>query len=502
MIRHEWMAALLSCTVLVMGTASFYGHKSTGATTTETKPPRVVVAPGYTMSTVAAQLTTPVGAAVSPQGEIYIAEAGGTTGTPPRVLRLGNGRSRTTVASDFPAPLTGVAWHEGKLWVSYAGGVDVLDPSSGEHHPVLTRLPAQGDYPNNPVTFGPDGKLYFGMGTATNSGIIGLDNIRTGWVKSAADFHDIPCKPVKLRGSNYTIPNPLTADPLDSATTGAFSAFGRTTARLQTVSGVVPCTGAVLRANPDGTGLEMVAWGLRNPFGVAFGPDRQLYATMQGFEDRGSRPVVNDRDYVYRIEQDRWYGWPDYAGGRSVVDEDLQKPSLPAKPLLAEVPDQPPAPVTTFETGSGAKGLIFPPDAFGLRGDALVALFGAETLIPQDQRPHGYRIVRVNPRSGMVIPFAHNDLPGPASAGGAPGLERPIAFAAAPDGSVYVIDYGQLRPGEARLEPVAGTGALWRIRPMRRPGSAGAGLQWRWALVGLVLSMAGARLATRRPDEA
>lgn len=29
--------------------------------------------------------------------------------------------------------------------------------------------------------------------------------------------------------------------------------------------GVTKATGSILRANTDGTGLELVAWGLRNP---------------------------------------------------------------------------------------------------------------------------------------------------------------------------------------------------------------------------------------------
>ncbi|MDB4894520.1 MAG: hypothetical protein JWN15_782, partial [Firmicutes bacterium] len=135
------------CTVLAVGTVSFYANLSAGATITQTGAGRVLVAQGYAMSAVADQLTTPVGAAVGARGEIYIAEAGAATGTPPRVLQLGPGKRRTTVAGDFPAALTGIAEHDGKLYVSYVGGVDVLDPATGLHHPVLSKLPAQGDYP-------------------------------------------------------------------------------------------------------------------------------------------------------------------------------------------------------------------------------------------------------------------------------------------------------------------------------------------------------------------
>jgi glucose/arabinose dehydrogenase len=42
--------------------------------------------------------------------------------------------------------------------------------------------------------------------------------------------------------------------------------------------------------NADGSGLEVYAWGLRNPYGVQWGPDGQLYVTDNAYDERGSRP--------------------------------------------------------------------------------------------------------------------------------------------------------------------------------------------------------------------
>lgn len=470
MIRRNRMALLAALSVLTALAAGIYSSLSAQATSnSETTAPAVVVAPGYSLRQIATELTAPVGAAGGNKDEIYVAESGRGTGTPPRVVRIVPGKKgRETLADDFPAPLTGITWHEGKLYVAYVGGVDVLDPETGLHHPILKKLPAGGDYPNGAVVFGQDGKLYFGIGSATNAGVIGLDNIQRGWVKDNPDMHDIPCKSITLRGSNFEVANPLTPDnTLDRAATGAFSPFGKTTARLQVIPGAVPCTGAVVRANADGTGLEMVAWGLRNPGGLSFGPDGGLYMTMQGFEDRGSRPIVGDLDYIYQVEAGAWYGWPDFAGGRSVVSESFQKPSLPATPLLAAVPGRPPAPIATLDHGVGVSGLLFPPESFGLRGDALAALAGSTLPPAPGAIPGGHMVVRVNPRTGKVVPFIQNKQPGPASAAHVPGLERPVAVAMSPKGAVYLVDYGQVRSDDAGGEPVPGTGLLWQVIPQK-----------------------------------
>lgn len=492
MNRRIPASAGILCAALVAFTTGFF-YRS-GAPTAGSEPVKTgVVSPdGYTVRHVAGEFTAPVGVAVGTDGALFVAEAGTVEGTKPRVLKLEKRGRRTTLANDFTAPLTGLSWHDGKLYVSYVGGVDVLDPSSGLHHPVLNKLPAYGDHPNSAVAPGPDGKLYFGIGTATNAGVVGEDNIRAGWVKTNPDFRDIPCKTVTVKGSNYTIANPLTEEPQDKATTGAFSPFGKTTARLQVFQGALPCTGAIFRVNPDGTDLALVAWGLRNPASLAFGPDGQLYTTMQGFDDRGSRPIVGDSDYLYRVQEDRWYGWPDYAGGRSVTEEPFQKPSFPAKPLLAEPPEQPPAPIASL--AYTANGLIFPPDSFGLHGDALVALSpprnGAK---PQD--PAQRMVARVNPRSGKVTTFVRNDASDP----GALLLHNPVSFAAGANGAIYLADLGQTRYETSGPTLVAGTGNLWVITRAATPqtrASHPAPYQWQWGLFGAVLSVAGARLVT------
>ena len=430
-MRHQKQVVTLAiCAVLLSGAAGTYnGLSARAASPHQTEELQAQVSPGYAIRMAADEFSAPVGLAVNDRGDIFIAEAGRIEGTVPRVVKLGKQNRHIPVADDFKAPLTGLTWHEGRLYVAYVGGVDVLDPDTGNHHPILTKLPAGGDHPNGAVVFGPDGKLYFGIGTATNSGVVGLDNIQRGWVAKAPDVRDIPCRDLKLKGTNFNVNNPLTPKDLhDEAATGAFQAFGTTTARNQVIPGSLPCNGAIFRAKPDGTDLQMVAWGIRHPAGLQFGHDGALYFTMQGFEERGSRPVVGDSDYFYKVVPGEWYGWPDFAGNRSVASEQFQKSGFPVTPLLAEIPGQPPQPIATFPHGSGAAGLLFPPESFGLKGDALVTLTNR-------------MVMRLNPKTGAAAPFLK-------------GLGRPIALAPGPKGTVYLLDHGDDR---------LGTGRLWRI---------------------------------------
>ena len=58
-----------------------------------------------------------------------------------------------------------------------------------------------------------------------------------------------------------------------------------------------------MRCNLDGSDLELVAWGLRNAYGLGFLPDGRLLAVDQGADDRGSRPVGNVPDLLFEVRE-------------------------------------------------------------------------------------------------------------------------------------------------------------------------------------------------------
>ncbi len=112
--------------------------------------------------------------------------------------------------------------------------------------------------------------------------------------------------------------------------------------------------------------------------------------------------------------------------------------------------------------------------AFGFEGDAFVALIG--DLNPNTTRqpmPAGFKVVRVDMRSGEVANFTVNRIAGPASKLPHDGFERPSHCEFGPDGALYVVDWGEIdvAPETGGVRMQAGSGTLWRIR--RRGGPRG-----------------------------
>lgn len=483
--RSNGLRFLLAGCVMAAAAGCYSLRGSSGGGEARFEPPRradpadVALAAGYQIEVVATGLTFPTGIAFDEEGRAYVSESGYSYGevfTTPRLLRLEDGGPVVVVEGAPNGPWNGVDYHDGYLYVAEGGQLEGgrilrIEPR-GEIEVLVDSLPSLGDHHTNGPAAGPDGWIYFGQGTATNSGIVGPDNADYGWLERFPEFHDVPCRDVTLAGRNMVTENPLTRTR-DEASTGAFVPFGTTTHRGQVIPGQVPCNGAVLRVRPDSRDLELVAWGFRNPFGVAFAPDGRLFVTDNSYDDRGSRPVWGTGDYLWQVEQGRWYGWPEFAGGVpiSVFDPPGEREPIT---LLAEMPGEPPEPSAVFAVHSSATGLDFSTnEAFGFEGDAFVAQFGdMAPAVGKVLAPVGFRVVRVDVDEGVVHGFAsnHGKKRQPATREGSDGFERPIAVRFTPDGTaLYVVDFGVMTTLRGEVRPRPETGVIWRITREEHP---------------------------------
>lgn len=420
--------------------------------------------PGYRVDIVADGLVSPTAFAVDHQGAIYVASPSDGPSERATIAMIGPGIEGRIITKEVNSPVTGLTWHKGALYITHRGAISVLKPATGEIRPLLTDLPDKGDHGATAVAIGPDGNLYFGIGTATNAAVVGTDN---AWIARFPSFADLPCQSVRLRGTNFSSDNPLTPEPGDKATTGAFAPFGVPTSRGQVVQGAMPCTGAIFRISPAGLDMEMVAWGLRAPSTPAFDGAGALLVATKGMQNRGSRPVADDPDALYRVEPGAWYGWPDFTNDGRALGA-----------LLLDHPWSRQEAVAILPHGAGASAVLFPPRNLGLHGDALVALRTSGTVI------------RITPE-GRVTPFLSTR---PEKRG----LVHPLDLAAGPDGSVYVLDQGATAPPSATSgaseQRAPGAGAIWRISRVPS-GHVPPTDRFRWALVGAVCVCAGTVLA-------
>ena len=401
-------------------------------------------------------LSFPTSVAHDGDGTAYVAESGlafGGARPGGRVLRLDAG-GPTVLCDGLRAPVNGLTYHDDGFYVAEGGDPGRISRLSldGERTTVLDGLPGGGNYHTNTVAVGPDGRLYFGQGAMTNTGIVGLDAFDLGWLGRLHPC-DVPGLDLVLAGVGVETADPATE--AGRAVTGAFSAFGVPTEPGERRPAGLPCTAAILSCEPDGGDLRLVAWGVRNAYGLGFLPDGRLLATDQGADDRGSRPVGHAPDLLVEIREGAWYGWPDFVGGRPITDPAFAPQRGPAPTFLLANHDAlppPEAPLLAFPVNAAATKFDVVP-AGPHAGQILVTLFGDEKPMtaPPGARV-GRSVARVDPADWSLHPIA----PGP--------WARPIDVRCAPDGaSCVVLDFGAFEMTAHGVDAAAGSGALWHV---------------------------------------
>ncbi|MDQ3047393.1 MAG: PQQ-dependent sugar dehydrogenase [Bacteroidota bacterium] len=453
----------------------YYGTKSYEPVNRPIQTSDILLPDGYVIEMISNDLNFPSSMTFDDKGVAYVIEAGYSYGeifTIPKLLRMdADGKKTEIVRGGKNGPWTSVDFYKGDFYISEGGSMEggrILRISpDGKITRLVENLPSFGDHHTDGVVVGDDGYIYFGQGTATNSSVVGTDNLDFGWLVRKKDFHDIPCEDVTLAGENYETENVLSKDK-EKVQTGAYVAYGTKTVKGQIIKGSVPCSGAVMRIPINGGDLEVVAWGFRNPFGLAFAPDGSLFVTDNGFDERGSRPVFGAGDLLWKVKSKTWYGWPDFSGVDSLADRDFKARGIRPKSVLLKHPNTPPNPVATFGVHSSSNGIDFSTSSyFGHKGEAFVAQFGdMAPNVGNIYAPIGFKVVKVNVETGDIADFATNkgDVNGPASTLKTGGLERPVAVKFNNDGTaLYIVDFGVMEITEKGPAPKQNTGIIWKI---------------------------------------
>ena len=189
---------------------------------------------------------------------------------------------------------------------------------------------------------------------------------------------------------------------------------------------------AVNRYNPDGSGHEIFATGLRNPVGLRFYPgSNQLWATVQERNDLGDQLVA---DFLTSVKQGGFYGWPyAYLGPNPDPRIKEQREDLVKKTIVPEVPLEPHCAVLDFLFYTGKQ---FPAE---YKNGAFLANHGSSNRSDRV----GYSVTFVPFKNGKPAGPVRDFLTGFMMAPDQKDVwGRPVALLQLSDGSLLVSDDG------------------------------------------------------------
>lgn len=168
-----------------------------------------------------------------------------------------------------------------------------------------------------------------------------------------------------------------------------------------------PLSASILRANPDGSGVELYASGIRNSYDIAFDGQGRLWATDNG-SDGMEAPFCASVDELNLIEQGADYGWP-YAPECDPYNDGV-------------------APVASLGLHTGSTGIdVYDGSQFPVEynGDLFLTLWGSFAF----EAEFAAELYTFTPGDDAIQPFSS-------------GLQRPIDVLTDHDGSLLVLDYG------------------------------------------------------------
>ncbi|HTM41103.1 MAG TPA: PQQ-dependent sugar dehydrogenase [Terriglobales bacterium] len=188
----------------------------------------------------------------------------------------------------------------------------------------------------------------------------------------------------------------------------------------------------ILQFNPDGSGMRVYAYGIRNPGGgLAVNPKTgELWCSVNERDALGNNLVP---DYITHVQEGGFYGWPWwYMGGNQDPRLKGKHPELKSKVITPDVLIQAHSASLepTFYTGKQ-----FPAQ---YSGDVFAAEHGSWNRAPRA----GYEVIRIplhqtGHASGEYQDFLTGFVLPNGDAWG-----RPVGVAVAPDGSLLVTDDG------------------------------------------------------------
>ena len=164
-----------------------------------------------------------------------------------------------------------------------------------------------------------------------------------------------------------------------------------------------PRSATILSFRPDGSGLRIVARGLRNPFGLLFAPDGRLFVSDNQRDDLGDREPA---ETLVVIRPGGDYGWP-----RCWASWRLRRLQGSCRGVER--------PLAYLEPHSSANSLAW------WRGSVVVAEWGQYL-----SERWGRKLVRVHPRTGRSTTLAD-------------GFEHPLGLAVDTTGSLLAGDWGR-----------------------------------------------------------
>lgn len=204
-----------------------------------------------------------------------------------------------------------IVYYDNKIIYISGDKLEEYSLESASVKTLCTGIPKSGNEIERKLLLKND-DVYLSIGAVTNSG-----------VAEGKEF-DLSPIDITLTGVNYT-------------GTGAFKGLGIVNEVGEKIRKVKFGNAALYYIDMKNNNINLYSSGIRGITGFDFNSNDEVIAIFSGMKNEGLRPVNRDKDYIYKVEMGKWYGWPDYSGGDPINSPRFKGEEI-IKPLIENPP--------------------------------------------------------------------------------------------------------------------------------------------------------------------
>ena len=220
------------------------------------------------------------------------------------IKQIDNDGKEKLIYKDKNLKIEDLAYKDGALYFISDSRLNKFLLSNNTVQVLIDNIPLGGNGIDRKLLI-TDKESYITIGSVTNSGISEGDN-----------FDRTPIE--------------LTLNGINIDGTGAFKGNGIKSEQGEGIKSSPIGNGTVYKISLESGSLELYACGIRGISGIDINSENNIMAIFSGMKDEGIRPVKRDKDYIYELKKNEWYGFPDFKGDEII------------KPLLKTYPKKSP----------------------------------------------------------------------------------------------------------------------------------------------------------------
>lgn len=265
------------------------------------------------------------------------------------IITINENNKINKVYKDVKLDIEDMLYKRGNLYILSKDKLIVFNEENKEGKTILKDIPYKGENLERNLLDNND-SILISIGANTNSGVSEKGGIN--------DTYPID---LILNGNNFGKGN-----------TGGFKPYGTEAKDGEKVEGKKIGNASIISVDYKSFKTSLFASGIRNVKGFDLNSKGEVVSIVGGMEPEGTRGVIRDFDYIYKINKGLWYGWPDFSGGDPISSPRFSDGEK-IKPIIKNSPEKKiPTPLYQHKNVSSLERLVVDREGEILEKDSII----------------------------------------------------------------------------------------------------------------------------------